>query len=356
MSRSHGRILARIWSDTDFLVLAPDPQRMYLFLLSQPDLNHAGLIPLRVRRWAASAATLTLEDVQRALKVLDVARFVLVDEDTEEALIRTLVRNDGIYKQPKVMIRMGQDARLIASQRLRLAFAEEMRRLPLGELSGTQRLQAEAVVSSLVAEFDPGGSGSETDLDTLPKGYPDRLGDVDGLSPSSTSNALSGRGHGPTSPQVDTLPKGYREGSGIPSACVHAHSPSPQPPSPSPQAPTLLTLVGRLAGSDARAREDARLPDEVIQAWQRIAGPDVDLETEAAAYFAKQGGRPARDEAAAWAGWLKQAARHAARARGTKPIGCKSCITGWLPEPDDPEFPSATPCPACRPRPSGAGT
>jgi hypothetical protein len=108
----------------------------------------------------------------------------------------------------------------------------------------------------------------------------------------------------------------------------------------------LLTLIGRLAGSDARA-SDGRLPAEVIASWQRIAGPDVALEDEAAAYFSKQGGRPARDEAAAWVGWLKQANRHAAKRRGVPAIGCTECLTGWLP--DEYGYASERPCPTCKP-------
>jgi hypothetical protein len=107
----------------------------------------------------------------------------------------------------------------------------------------------------------------------------------------------------------------------------------------------LLTFVGRLAKSDAR--EDARPPAEVIASWQRIAGPDVDLETEAAAYLSRNGMRPANDEAAAWVGWLKTAHRHAAKTAGIRPIGCHSCLTGWLP--DEYGYASQTPCPACKP-------
>jgi hypothetical protein len=116
--------------------------------------------------------------------------------------------------------------------------------------------------------------------------------------------------------------------------------------------PSLLTFVGRLAKSDAR--EDARPPTEVIASWQRIAGHGIDLEAEAAAYLAKNGMRPAHDESAAWVGWLKQAHRHAARTAGTKPLGCRTCLSGWLP--DEYGYASAIPCPKCKPHtdPRGA--
>lgn len=109
--------------------------------------------------------------------------------------------------------------------------------------------------------------------------------------------------------------------------------------------PSLLTFVGRLARSDARVND--RPPAEVIASWQRIAGPAVDLEHEAASYLAKKGMRPATDEAAAWVGWLRQAQRHAARRAGTQPIGCRTCLSGWLP--DEFGYASPTPCPKCKP-------
>jgi hypothetical protein len=59
MARGHGRILTSIWEDSDFLALDEREQRLYLFLISQPNLNHAGLLPLTLRRWSRKAAGLT---------------------------------------------------------------------------------------------------------------------------------------------------------------------------------------------------------------------------------------------------------------------------------------------------------
>lgn len=55
MARTHGRIMAAIWNDGDFIALRGSAQRMFMFLLSQPDLSHAGLLPMRVNRWAKKA-------------------------------------------------------------------------------------------------------------------------------------------------------------------------------------------------------------------------------------------------------------------------------------------------------------
>lgn len=163
MARTHGRIMAAIWNDQDFLALEVGPQRLYMFLLSQPDLSHAGLVPMRVRRWAKKVAGCTLAELVADLKTLEAARFVVTDDETEEVLVRTFVRNDGVYKQPKVMLRLREDAKQIESKALRAAFRAELERLPLDELSDrpggvhsdqpSTRSSVVAVVNTLREDF-----------------------------------------------------------------------------------------------------------------------------------------------------------------------------------------------------------
>lgn len=113
--------------------------------------------------------------------------------------------------------------------------------------------------------------------------------------------------------------------------------------------PSLLTYVGRLAESDARDAntEPARPPTHLLAAWEEIAGPDVDLVREAARYLGTYADRPARDERAAWLGWLVKARDYAARQRGDArpPLGCADCTGGWLP--GDEDLPAR--CPRCKP-------
>lgn len=179
MARTHGRIMAAIWNDGDFIAMRGSAQRMFMFLLSQPDLSHAGLIPMRVNRWAKKAEDLNARSVREELDYLAGRDFIVADEDTEEVLVRTFVRNDGVYKQPKVMIRLREDARQIESPMLRAAFKAELDRLPLDELSdrpggpgGDQpstRAQVQGVVDTLRADFaDVEAYPSEGVSDTHP--------------------------------------------------------------------------------------------------------------------------------------------------------------------------------------------
>lgn len=95
MARNHARVLTAIWSDEEFVCLSMDAQRMYLLLLSQPDLTPCGALPYIPKRWARLCPDTTSEGVGLAVCELEHARFVLVDRDTDELVIRTFVVHDG---------------------------------------------------------------------------------------------------------------------------------------------------------------------------------------------------------------------------------------------------------------------
>ena len=103
MARGHGRILTSIWEDSDFLKLGEREQRLYLFLLSQPNLNHAGLLPLTLRRWAGKARGLVESDLHWHIESLQAAGQIEVDQLEEELFISGYFRHTGIGGQPRVV-------------------------------------------------------------------------------------------------------------------------------------------------------------------------------------------------------------------------------------------------------------
>ncbi|ANN16216.1 hypothetical protein SD37_11570 [Amycolatopsis orientalis] len=141
MAREHARILTRIWSDADFCALPIADQRLYFQLLSQKNLSQAGVLPLQIRKLAKGSAETTEDDVVATLKRLEAARFVFVDADTEEVLIRSFIRNDGVMKIPNVFKAALRAATTVESPLLREVLAEELRR--------TRRKDAIAVADEL---------------------------------------------------------------------------------------------------------------------------------------------------------------------------------------------------------------
>lgn len=136
MARSHARIDVAIWADEDWLALSSLAKLLYVQLLSQPKLTYAGTLDLAAKRWARAHPDHTVTEIRAALSELDAARMLVVDHDTEEVLVRTFIRNDGVYKQPRVLASGLVKAFELESPILRAALAAELRRLP-AQVCGT---------------------------------------------------------------------------------------------------------------------------------------------------------------------------------------------------------------------------
>lgn len=129
MARDHGRVLCRIWQDKDFRALPRTAQALYMQLLSQPNVNNAGVLPLMLSKWAKGCDEVDRDSLIRDLAVLIDARFVLVDTDTEEVLIRSFIRNDGGMKHKYIFKNALTMAEAVESPAIRAALAEELRRI-----------------------------------------------------------------------------------------------------------------------------------------------------------------------------------------------------------------------------------
>jgi len=129
--RKYASIATAIWRDRDFLALSPSPQRAYMLLISQEEISAAGTLPLTLRRWSRLTAGGTVEQVRADLVALERARYVVTDEDTEELLVRSFVRWDGGYNNPKRQPVIIRAALAITSPAIRWAIRCELDRLGL---------------------------------------------------------------------------------------------------------------------------------------------------------------------------------------------------------------------------------
>lgn len=134
MARTYAAVLTSIWGDPDFRKVSAESQRLYLFLLSQQNLNQVGLIPVTLKRWAQSAPGISPADIEKQLRELDAKRYVVFDDDTDEVLVRTYIRNSGSWRQPLIVAAMAGAATGIESVRVRRALLAELDRIPLDDL------------------------------------------------------------------------------------------------------------------------------------------------------------------------------------------------------------------------------
>jgi hypothetical protein len=164
----HARFLCRMWDDQDWIALSPRGQWFYMLLTSQASLNRAGVTALTSKRWKRLASGPAVEQqIALAMKELEDEKFIVVDSDTEELLVRSYMRNDGIVKQPNVLKAACRQAREILSPKLRAALLAELRRLdPPTNESAAKALAAtiEALAKgSANPSPDPSRNGSGRD-------------------------------------------------------------------------------------------------------------------------------------------------------------------------------------------------
>lgn len=129
MPRDHGRIRWAIWSDDDFRALRGEDQRLFMLLLSQPGLSYAGVVPYTITRWARLASDSTVVKLRKSVNALEADRFVVLDESTEELLVRSFIRHDGLLDSPNICRAAVRDFTAVASPLLRAVIVCEVVRL-----------------------------------------------------------------------------------------------------------------------------------------------------------------------------------------------------------------------------------
>lgn len=127
---NYGKLFSRIWTDQEFASLDATAQQLYCLLISHSTRDHAGVLPMALRRWARCTAGATVSTVRDSLTVLIGRGFVVADWETEEVLVRTFIRNDEVHKQPQVMRSALKSAEVVESEAIRWALYDELNRLP----------------------------------------------------------------------------------------------------------------------------------------------------------------------------------------------------------------------------------
>lgn len=161
MAREYARVQVSIWADLDFRALTPAAQHLYFMLLTSPTLNLAGIADWRPVRLAKMSDGWSAAGVRKSAAELEGARFIVVDEDTEEVLIRSFVRHDGVLKSPNITTSMVKDYAGCGSVKIMEAIAVEVQRASsenpewkgLREASSILNEPIENHFETLLAEF-----------------------------------------------------------------------------------------------------------------------------------------------------------------------------------------------------------
>lgn len=129
MSRTHGRLKVAIWDDPDFVSLKRDEQHAYMLIMSNKGLSRCGVVNFVPARFEHLAADLTAAKFKAAVTGLQRARFVVIDERTQELLLRSHVRHDGVFDRANMGKAVGTAYEAVVSRRIRKAIGDELARL-----------------------------------------------------------------------------------------------------------------------------------------------------------------------------------------------------------------------------------
>lgn len=141
MARDHARLRLDIWADEDYTDLPCTSQWLYQRLLTHGDLSYCGVTDWRPGRLAASSCDLQPHDLELFAKPLEAGDFLVIDRATEEVLIRSFVKHDGLMDKWNMAAAMAREFTAIASKPLRAVVVHELRRLKKSrpEYRGWQR-------------------------------------------------------------------------------------------------------------------------------------------------------------------------------------------------------------------------
>lgn len=188
MAQDFAPLLRSIWSDEDWRSLSVDAQHLYLLLLSHPDRNSAGVLSLTRRKWQRLAADLHSDRLDMGLAELDATGFIVIDDDTEEVLVRAFIRRATVYKHIRMFANALREASEVESPRLRSALGQELVRLPkLAVPEHNERMANEAratqqrldELASMLYDGPPDGPGNgagQDDAHGMGHGMTDGIG------------------------------------------------------------------------------------------------------------------------------------------------------------------------------------
>lgn len=129
MPREHAQVNIGIWEDPDFRALPPQAQHLYFVLWMDPGLSYCGVVDWRPGRIAPRSAGWRVDDLKDAADCLRARHFIVTDDESEECLIRSWVRWDGLMKQPRLAVSYANAYGSVGSNLIRGVIIDELHKL-----------------------------------------------------------------------------------------------------------------------------------------------------------------------------------------------------------------------------------
>lgn len=211
--RDFAQIKLSIWNDDSFLDLSSDAQLLYFVLISHPTMNRAGVGTWHAGRLSGLCASWSRPVVEAAARELIDGRFIVIDEDTDEFLVRTFVRHDGLMKQRNLATTMAREFAAVGSRSIKGVVVWELRRLheECPEFKGWESDEALALLKKRAIDpsSDPSVDPSihpKVDPSVDPSVDPYVKGAIDPKVHPSIDPSVKGEPKGSVDPSVDPSP------------------------------------------------------------------------------------------------------------------------------------------------------
>lgn len=127
--RQYALIHRAILDDPSWRCLTRSQQNLYLLLLLKLSTNLCGVVDWRPKKLAVNASDMTVETIEADAVVLEKKLYIVRDEDTDEVLIRSFLRNDAPLKSSKTAIAVRSSYTDTASSKLRGVIVFELQQL-----------------------------------------------------------------------------------------------------------------------------------------------------------------------------------------------------------------------------------
>ena len=148
MARDHTRINLDIWGDDEFRDLPVDAQALYWTLWTSPGRTYCGSHEWRPGKLSQCAGDWTVDRILSAAKTLSENLFLIVDDVTEECLLRSWIKHDGLWKVPNMAVTVALARAALGSKTLRGVIVHEVLKLREArpELSSWQRSEVQKML------------------------------------------------------------------------------------------------------------------------------------------------------------------------------------------------------------------
>lgn len=179
MARDFAQLRISVWTDPGWTSLTLEQQGFYTMLASQSTINLAGVLDFLPGRLARLAGGLSAKKVRSLVSSLEDAEMAFLDEDTEELLVRAVIRTNGAWKTPNSAQAIASNVEQTMSRKLRSVLMYEIQRT-LDETSDEGKWEkSRTILAGVAASLDRAG------INPWSKGY---------ANPSP--NPLPGEGEG----------------------------------------------------------------------------------------------------------------------------------------------------------------